>query len=252
MSPSKNIFAVFKREFFSYFNSPLAYIILFIFVLAAMGFTFVVGGFLGSNNATLSGQGGFFMWHPWIYLVLVPAVGMRLWSEEQRLGTMELLSTMPISTWHAILGKYLAAASVWAIGLALTFPIVFTVAYLGDPDPGPMITGYIASYLYALACLAITSAVSAFTRSQVICFIISVAICLLLFLFGFQQIVDFLLKVTPESLQWMVRLIAELCFMTHFYEMSKGLLVFRDILYFLSVIGVSMAVTHYAIQARRA
>ncbi|WP_218280109.1 ABC transporter permease [Verrucomicrobium spinosum] len=97
MSPTKNIIAVFKREFFSYFNSPLAYIILFIFVIAAMGFTFIVGGFLSSNNATLSGQGSFFMWHPWIYLVLVPAVGMRLWSEEQRLGTMELLATMPIS-----------------------------------------------------------------------------------------------------------------------------------------------------------
>ncbi|WP_050028313.1 ABC transporter permease [Verrucomicrobium sp. BvORR034] len=252
MSPTKNIIAVFKREFFSYFNSPLAYIILFIFVIAAMGFTFIVGGFLSSNNATLSGQGSFFMWHPWIYLVLVPAVGMRLWSEEQRLGTMELLATMPISPWHAVLGKYFAAATVWAIGLALTFPIILTVSYLGEPDPGPIISGYIASYLYALACLAITSAVSAFTRSQVICFIISVAICLLLFLFGFQQVVDFLLKVTPASLDGLVRFIAELCFMTHFYEMSKGLLVFDDVLYFLSVVGVCLGITHYAIQAKRA
>jgi ABC-2 type transport system permease protein len=159
---------------------------------------------------------------------------------------------MPISPWHAVLGKYFAAATVWAIGLALTFPIILTVSYLGEPDPGPIISGYIASYLYALACLAITSAVSAFTRSQVICFIISVAICLLLFLFGFQQVVDFLLKVTPASLDGLVRFIAELCLMTHFYEMSKGLLVFDDVLYFLSVVGVCLGITHYAIQAKRA
>lgn len=252
MNSWKNIFAVFKREFFGYFNSPLAYIIVIIFLVAVQGFTFVLGGFLESNDASLSQDGGFFMWHPWVYLVLAPAVGMRLWSEEQRLGTMELLMTMPISPWHAILGKFFAAATVWAAALLMTFPIVWTVIYLGEPDPGPIVTGYIASYLYALSCLAITCAVSAFTRSQVICFIVSVSICLLLFLLGFQQIVDFLLGVAPVAMEGVVKFVADLCFMTHYYDMSKGVLVFRDVLYFLSVITVCLLITHYALQNKRA
>ncbi len=249
MSSWKNIFAVYKRELLGYFNSPLAYIILVIFLLAVQGFTFIVGSFLSTDNASLQ---GFFSWHPWIYLMLVPAVGMRLWSEEQRLGTMELLMTMPISPWHAILGKYFAAATVWAVALLLTFPIVWTVFYLGEPDPGPIVSGYIASYLYAMTCLAITCAVSAFTRSQVICFIISVTICLLLFLLGLQMVVDAALKVTPDALTGLVKAISQLCFMTHYEYMTKGLLVFRDVLYFVSVIGVCLMITHHAIQNKRA
>jgi ABC-2 type transport system permease protein len=184
--------------------------------------------------------------------MLVPAVGMRLWSEEHRLGTMELLMTMPVSPWHAILGKYFAAATVWLVALVLTFPIVWTVFYLGEPDPGPIVSGYIASYLYALACLAITSAVSAFTRSQVICFIISVTICLMLFLMGHQQVTDAILKVVPESLSGAFKAVAQLAFMTHYGYMTKGLLVFRDVLYFLSVIAVCLMVTYHALQSRRA
>jgi ABC-2 type transport system permease protein len=249
MSACKNIFTVFKREFFAYFNSPVAYVILVIFLLAVQGFCFFFGGFLDTDDASLTRP--FFMWHPWIYMVLAPAVGMRLWSEEQRLGTMELLMTMPISPWQGILGKYLAAAVVWLIALVLTFPIVWTIFYLGEPDKGPIISAYIASYLYAASCLAVTCAVSAFTRSQVICFIISVAICLVLTLLGMQQVVDAIVKTLPSSLESVVRFIAYLCFLTHFYDMSKGLLVFRDLLYFFSVIAVCLMITHYAIQSRR-
>jgi ABC-2 type transport system permease protein len=191
------------------------------------------------------------MWHPWIYMVLAPAVGMRLWSEEQRLGTMELLMTMPISPWQAILGKFFAAAVVWFIALILTFPIVWTVYYLGEPDPGPIVSAYIASYFYAVSCLAVTCAVSAFTRSQVICFIISVAICLVLTLLGMQQVVDAIVKTFPATLESVVRFIAYLCFLTHYYDMSKGLLVFKDVLYFVSVITICLMVTHLAIQSRR-
>jgi ABC-2 type transport system permease protein len=249
MSPWKNIFAVYKRELLGYFNSPLAYIILVIFLLSVQGFTFIFGGFLAQDNASLT---GFFVWHPWIYLMLVPAVGMRLWSEEHRLGTMELLMTMPISSWHAILGKYFAAATVWLVALLLTFPIVWTVFYLGQPDPGPIISGYIASYLYALACLAITSAVSAFTRSQVICFIISVTICLLMFLVGHQPVVDSIQKAAPEWLAGPINTISELAFMRHYDYMTKGLIVFRDVLYFTSVIAVCLMITHHALQSKRA
>lgn len=250
MSPTKNTLAVFKREFFSYFNSPVAYVILVIYLLAVMGFCFFFGGFLDTDDASLTRP--FFMWHPWIYMVLAPAVGMKLWSEEHRLGTMELLMTMPISPWQAILGKFFAAAMVWLIALALTFPIVWTVSYLGEPDSGPILSSYVASYFYAISCLAVTCAVSAFTRSQVICFIISVAICLVLTLLGMQQVVDAIIKSLPASMEDMVRFISYLCFLSHFYDMSKGLLVFRDLLYFASVITFCLMITHYAIQSKRA
>jgi ABC-2 type transport system permease protein len=245
----KNTFAVFKREFFAYFNSPVAYIILVIFLLVSQGFAFFFGRFLEHDDASLGGS--FFGYLPWIFMVLAPAVGMKLWSEEHRLGTLELLMTMPISPWHSIIGKYLAAAAVWAIALALTFPIVITVFYLGHPDPGPVISGYLGSYLYALACLAISCAVSAFTRSQVICFIISVAICLALTLLGFQQIVEAMLKGVPASLEGAVRLVSYLCLLTHFYDMSKGLVLLRDLLYFGSVIAVCLMITGWALQSRR-
>ena len=245
----QNISAIFKREFLAYFNSPVLYVIVVIFLLAAQGFAFMFGRFLDGDNASLTQA--FFFWHPWIYIVLAPAVGMRLWSEEQRLGTLELLMTMPIAPWQSIIGKFLAAAVVWAIALLLTFPIVFTIFYLGNPDPGPILTGYIGSYLYALACLAISCAVSAFTRSQVICFIISVTVCLLLTLLGFQQVVDAMIKSVPSYLEGTVRVVAYFCCLTHFYDMSKGLLLLRDVLYFGSVITFCLMITAWALESKR-
>lgn len=192
------------------------------------------------------------MWLPWIFMVLVPAVGMKLWSEEYRLGTMELLMTMPIHPWHSIIGKYLAAATIWFIALLLNFSIVITVYYLGEPDLGPILSAFVGSYLYACACLAVTSAVSAFTRSQVICFIISVAICLVLTLFGMQQIIEAILKAVPSQWEGVVTFVSYCCFLTHFYDMSKGVLLARDVLYFLTVIFFSLMVTYTGIQSRRA
>ena len=246
----QNIWSVFKREFLAYFNSPVLYVIVVIFLLASQGFAFLFGRFLESDNASLTQS--FFYWHPWIYIVLAPAVGMRLWSEEQRLGTIELLMTMPISPWHAIIGKFKAAALVWLIALLLTFPIVLTVFYLGSPDRGPILTGYIASYLYALGCLSVTSAVSAFTRSQVVCFIVSVAVCILLTLIGYPGIIDWFVKSLPASLEGGVRFVGYLSFMDHFYEMSKGVFVFRDVLYFLSVIAAGLMLTGLALRSKRA
>jgi ABC-2 type transport system permease protein len=246
----ENTLAIFKREFLSYFNSPVLYVIVVIFLLAAHGFTFFFGRLLDSDNASLTQA--FFFWHPWIYIVLAPAVGMRLWSEEHRLGTFELLMTMPLSPWQAIIGKFIAAALVWAIGLALTFPVVLTVFYLGDPDPGPIVTGYVASYLYALGCLAVTSAVSAYTRSQVVCFIVSVAVCILLTLIGFPGIVDTVVRAAPDWMEGGLRFISYLSFMDHFFEMAKGIFVFRDVLYFLSVIVVALIFTHLGLRSKRA
>ncbi len=245
-----NTLAIFKREFLSYFNSPVLYVIVVIYLLASMGFTFFFGRFLDSDNASLTQT--FFFWHPWIYIVLAPAVGMRLWSEEHRLGTFELLMTMPLSPWQAIVGKFVAAALVWAIGLALTFSIVITVSWLGSPDPGPIITGYVASYLYALGCLAVTSAASAYTRSQVVCFIVSVALCILLTLIGYPGIVDSVVRTLPGSLEGLVRFVSYLSFMDHFYEMTKGIFVIRDVLYFISVIVVALIITHLGLRSKRA
>jgi ABC-2 type transport system permease protein len=239
--------AIFKREFLGYFNSPVAYVILVIFLLATMGFTYLFGQFLTSNNASLSNS--FFTWHPWIYAVLAPAVGMRLWSEEQRLGTLELLMTMPINPWQAIVGKYLAAALVWLLGLALTCTMVITVYYLGQPDSGPMITGYLGSFFYAISCLAVTCAVSAFTRSQVVCFIVSVALCFLLTLMGFPPVTQALVKWGfPE---FFVKTVSYSTFYDHFTEMTKGVIYVRDLVYFGSVIVISMLVTHFAISSKR-
>lgn len=245
-----SVSAIFKREFFAYFNSPVAYVIVVIFLLATMSFAFLFGDFLRTNNASLTQS--FFFWHPWIYIVIAPAVGMRLWSEEQRLGTLELLMTMPIAPWHAIVGKYLAAALVWLIALTLTFTIVGTVFYLGSPDPGPIMSGYIASYCYALACLSVTSAASAFTRNQVVCFIVSVALCLVLTLIGYPPVVTMFLNSLPSSLDFVVKAIAYTSFMDHFYDMTKGIVSARDFVYFLSVIIVGLIVTDQAIRSKRA
>ena len=246
----QNTLAVFKREFLAYFNSPVFYVIVVIFLLAANGFTFFFSRILDFDDVSLATR--FFVWHPWIYTVLAPAVGMRLWSEEHRLGTIELLMTMPVSPWQAICGTFLAAAGVWLIALALTFPIVFTMCYLGDPDSGPIISGYVASYLYAMACLAVTSAVSAFTRSQVVCFIISVSFCLFIALIGDPSLTQTVVSAVPVGMESVVRFINYFSFMDHFFEMTKGIFVLRDVLYFVSVIIVALLVTDIGLRSKRA
>ena len=184
-SPLKNITTIAKRELGSYFASPVAYVFIVIFLLLTGFFTFMVGGFFERGEASLI---SFFLWHPWLYLFLVPAVGMRLWAEEQRLGTMELLFTMPITTWQAIIGKFLASWAFLGLALVLTFPVVMSVRYLGSPDMGVIFCGYVGSFMLAGAYLAITCMTSSMTRNQVISFIMSVVICLFLILAGWPQI----------------------------------------------------------------
>ena len=161
----RNILTIAKRELRGYFSSPVAFVFIVIFLLLSGFFTFMVGGFFERGEANLQ---AFFAWHPWLYLFLVPAVGMRMWSEERRLGTIELLLTMPITPWQAIVGKFLASWAVVALALALTFPVVWTVNYLGSPDNGVILGGYIGSLLMAGAYLAISAMTSAMTRNQVV------------------------------------------------------------------------------------
>src|SRR5947209_16251362 len=189
MSSWSNIQTIAKREMGGYFASPVAYVFIVIFLLLCGFFTFMLGGFFERHEASLV---SFFLWHPWLYLFLVPAIGMRLWSEERRLGTMELLLTMPITAWQAIVGKFLASWLFLALALFLTFPVVLTVNYLGHPDNGIIFCGYVGSWLLAGSYLAISCITSAMTRNQVVSFIISVVICLFLILAGFPPVIRFL------------------------------------------------------------
>jgi ABC-2 type transport system permease protein len=235
-----------KRELSGYFSSPVAFVFIVIFLLLSGFFTFMVAGFFERGEANLT---SFFSWHPWLYLFLVPAVGMRMWSEERRLGTIELLLTMPVTPWQAIVGKFLASWAVVGIALLLTFPVVWTVNYLGSPDNGVILAGYIGSFLMAGAYLAITAMTSAMTRNQVVSFIVSVVISLFLILAGWPPVTNMLVQWASP---WFVDGIAAFSVMTHFESIQKGVIDSRDVLYFLSVIVFSLFATSVIIRAHRA
>lgn len=246
MTAWHNIWAIAKRELGAYFTSPVAYVFLVIFLLLTAFFTFNVGNFFGAGEANLV---WFFYWHPWLYLFLVPAVGMRLWSEERRLGTMELLLTMPITPWQAIVGKFLASWLFLAIALLLTFPIVVTVNYLGNPDNGAIFAGYVGSLLLAGAYLAISCMTSAMTRNQVVSFILAVVLCLFLIIAGYGPITDMLVHwASPKLLDT----IASFSVITHFEPFQKGLIDSRDVVFFGSIILFALFTTSVIIRAHRA
>jgi len=245
MSTWSNIRTVTKRELAAYFDSPVAYVFIVIFLLLMGFFTFTFGAFFDRGEASL---GAFFMWMPWLFLFLVPAVGMRLWSEERRSGTMELLLTFPITTWQAIVAKFLASWLFLGIALALTFPVWLTVNLLGDPDNGVIVAGYVGSFLLAGAYLAISSATSAMTRNQVVSFILSVVICLLLVLVGFQPVTDL---VARWAAPWFVEAVAAFSVLTHFDGFQKGVLDSRDVVFFASLIGFALFVTGVVLRGQR-
>jgi ABC-2 type transport system permease protein len=247
MNAWANIKTIAKRELGAYFSSPLAFVFIVIFLLLCGFFTFMVGGFFERGEASLSAS--FFLWHPWFYLFLVPAVGMRLWAEERRVGTIELLLTMPITAWQAIVGKFLASWLFLGIALLLTFPIVITVNYLGSPDNGVIFAGYVGSWLMAGAYLAISCITSAMTRNQVVSFIISVMICLFFILAGFTPVIRLL---EGWAWPWLVDTITSFSVITHFDGFQKGVLDSRDVLFFLSLIGFSLFSTSVILRGHRA
>ncbi len=248
MNPTalRNIFTVFRREVAGFFSSPVAYVFIVIFLLLSGFFTLMVSGWFDAGQARLD---GFFTWHPWLYLFLVPAVGMRMWSEERRLGTIELLLTMPITPWQAIVGKFLAAWAVLGVALLLTFPIVITVNFLGHPDNGVILAGYLGSLLLAGSYLAITAMTSAMTRNQVVSFILSVVVCLFLLLAGWPPVTDMLVHWANPGV---VEAVASLSVITHSIGLQKGVLDSRDLLFFFSVIGFSLFTTSVILRAHRA
>jgi ABC-2 type transport system permease protein len=237
---------IFRRELASYFATPVAYVFIVIFLLLAGWFTFYLGGFYERGQADLQ---PFFAFHPWLYLFLIPAVGMRLWAEERKSGSIELLMTLPVTMLQAVLGKFLAAWAFVAIALALTFPMWITVNYLGDPDNGAIVAGYFGSLLMAGAFLAIGSCISATTRNQVVAFILTVVVCLVLLLAGLPMVLDVLGAVLP---QFLVDAVASLSFLTHFQAIGKGVIDLRDLLYFALMIGFWLYANAVVIDLKKA
>lgn len=245
MSAACPTWAILKREWRAYFNSPVAYVFIVIFLALSAFFTFNVSRFYEAGQADLD---RFFFWHPWLYLLLVPAVAMRLWAEERRTGTLELLLTLPVTTAQAIAGKFLAAWLFLVLALALTFPMVATVYYLGQPDLGPIVTGYLGSALLAGAYLAVGLLTSALTRNQVISFILAAVIGLFLLLAGFAPVTDVLYAVSPA---WVVDVVAGFSFSGHYDQLQRGVVDLRDVLYFASVVAFMLSATHVALENRK-
>jgi ABC-2 type transport system permease protein len=241
----RQVLAVFKREFAAYFATPLAYVFIVIFLFAMGAFTFYVGRFYDNGIADLS---VFFGYHPWLYLFLVPAIGMRLWADERRTGTVELLLTLPIPVWATVVGKFLAAWAFTAVALFLTFPIWITVNVLGEPDNGVIVASYVGSLLMAGGYLAISAAISASTDNQVIAFVVSVAVCFLFTIAGAALVVDFFQLWAPVIL---VNTISSFSFLTHFQAITSGVIDLRDLIYFASLIALFLALNVVLIDLKK-
>ena len=242
----RKTWAITKREFGAYFSTPLATVFLIIFVALTGAFAFYVGGFFERGQADLA---PFFQYHPWLYLLLVPAVAMRLWAEERKSGTIELLMTLPISPWEAILGKFLAAWAFIGVALVATMPMWVTVNLLGDPDNGVIFASYVGSFLMAGAFLAIGSCISALTKNQVIAFIISATICFLLVMSGLELVLGGLRSWAPEFL---ISAISSLSFLSHFDRITKGVVQLSSIFFYLSLIVFALFANRVIIEMKKA
>ena len=235
---------LFKREFLGYFRSPVAYVFLIVFLLTSIGCTFFLGGFFDANVASLE---SYFTFLPWLFVAFVPAAGMRLWSEERRAGTIELLFTLPITPLEAVLAKFLAAWAFLALAVLLSFPLALTIAYLGSPDWGIVAASYLGSLLMAGAYLGVCSLTSAFTRNQVISFVLSVFICFILVLLGWSVFTDFLGGYLGLP-AWLADAIGNFSFKTHFDAFIKGIIDPRDVVFFLSLAGFCLCLNVLALE----
>lgn len=243
---ARPLWAIFRRELGSYFATPVAYVFIVIFLLLSGALTFYLGNLYERGQADLQ---PFFAFHPWLYLFLVPAIAMRLWAEERKSGSIELLLTLPVRMSDAVLGKFLAAWCFIGFALVLTFPVWVTVNYLGSPDNGVILAAYLGSLLMAGGFLSIGACVSAATRSQVVAFILTVLICFLFLLSGFPLVLDAFSGWAPQAV---VDAVASLSFMTHFNNLSRGVLDLRDVLYFALVIVFWLTASTLVIDAVKA
>lgn len=236
---------VARRELAGYFATPVAYVFIVIFLMMAGALTFTLGGFFARGQADL---GPFFNFVPWLFLFLVPALTMRLWAEERRLGTIELLLTLPLPQWQAVLGKFLAAWAFCAIALLLTFPLVLTVNYLGEPDNGVIAAGYLGCLLVAGAYLAVGSAMSAMTKNQVIAFVLAVAVCFLFAAAGSPIVTEFL----SQRIPLLADLARAMSLTERFNSLTRGVVALRDVVFFASFIGFFLFVNVVVIDHRKA
>ncbi len=241
----KSLRAIYRREVLSYLTTPTAYVFVAVFLFAIGLFTFQVGGLFESGRADLM---PFFAFHPWIFMVFLPAVSMRLWAEESRSGAIELLLTLPAPTWSIVLGKFLAAWTIAAVSLVLTFPLWITINILGAPDNAAILTGYLASLLMAGAYLAIGSAMSALTAQQVIAFVLAVLASFVLTALGLPLVSDFFSGVIGGGA---AEAVARFSIIHHFDAAQRGVVEVRSILYFTSLIALCLAWTSLAVDARR-
>lgn len=240
------VLAIVRRELAGYFTTPLAYVFIVIFLAMAGAFTFFLGGFFERGQADLA---SFFSFHPWLYLFLVPAVAMRLWAEERRSGTIELLMTLPVTTFQAVLGKWLAAWLFCGVALLLTFPVWIAVNWLGEPDNGVIVSAYLGSWVMAGAFLAIGSCMSAVATNQVIAFVLGAAACFLFLTSGMSMVLSAFQDWAPAPV---VDLVASFSFITHFNAVARGVIGLATVVFFASLIGVFLLVNTLLVELRRA
>ena len=245
MDSVRNCRAVFKREIKSYFESPVAYVFMVVFLVLTGFLTFSVTRFYERQVADLQ---PFFFWHPWVYLLLVPAATMGLWAEERRTGTIELLLTMPVTMIQTVMGKFLAAWLFIVLGVLLTFPIVITTAYLGNPDMGVILCGYLGSVLLAGAYVSVGMLMSTMSHSQVVAFVLSLLSCMVLLLAGWPPVTDLFVKWAPA---WLVNAIAAFSFTPHFESIQRGVIDIRDVAYYISVMVFMIVASHVVLNNRK-
>lgn len=236
---------VFRRELAGYFATPVAYVFIVIFLVMSGALTFTLGNFFTRNQADLQ---PFFTFVPWLFLFLVPALTMRLWAEERRLGTIELLLTLPLAQWEAVVGKFLAAWAFCAIALLLTFPLVITVNVLGNPDNGVVLTGYLGCLMVAGAFLAVGAAISALTKNQVIAFVLAVAACFFLTAAGSPVVTEFLSQRIPQ----LADIARAISITERLGAFTRGVISARDVVFFASFIGFFLFANTIAIDQRKA
>jgi ABC-2 type transport system permease protein len=239
----KQVTPIAKREFVGYFRTPVAYVFLVAFLLISVALAFSrFGGFFKAGIASLE---IYFMFYPWLFLFIVPAVGMRLWSEEKRSGTAELLFTLPVTTLEAVLGKFLAAWAFLTLGILLSFPMALTVAYLGHPDWGVIASSYLGAILMAGGYLGVCSLTSALTKNQVISFVVSLLACAVLVFLGYSGFTDFLERILPVSA---ADAVSNFSFITHFNPFLKGIVDPKDVVFFLSLMGFTLFLNVVALE----
>ena len=239
-------YIIFDRELKGYFRTPLASIFLLVFLALSSGMTFFLGRFFERDQADLT---AFFAWHPWLFLILMPAIGMRLWAEERRSGTIELLITLPVTNMQLVIGKFLASWIFTLIALILTMPIWVTVNYLGDPDNNVILISYIGSWLMAGAFLALTSCLSALTKNQVIAFIISSISGFVLIMAGFNLVLSSVRSWTPT---WVTETIGSMSFLSHFSRIQMGVFDLRTLIFFVSMIILCVWINVQLVQIKKA